>query len=337
MRTPWVESWFKVRERLEDDGRDWIGYNEFQQICQAEGLDKKQTDILDEYLHDLGVIIHFRDRLPLRNMVVLKPEWATHAVYKILDTASVRSRDGVLLHSELEDIWDTTRYPITIFPQLLELMNKFELAYELPDNKSHLVAELLPSTQSDFEWDGADNLRFYYRYNFLPAGVMTRFIVLMHHDLEDSEDGTHLCWREGAVLQREGTRALVKVKPSERLIEIKINGERTHKRELLAVIRDQFDYINSSIKKVTITKEIPCSCSEKCPHKFNYDQLLKAERGGKDTVECPESWKPVLLSSLLDGYERKEDRMKGVKEKRLEERGITIIHLNFVWVGNMFH
>jgi len=29
MRTPWVGSWFKVREKLEHDGRDWIEYNEF--------------------------------------------------------------------------------------------------------------------------------------------------------------------------------------------------------------------------------------------------------------------------------------------------------------------
>jgi small GTP-binding protein len=84
MRTPWIASWYNVRRLLEHDGRNWIEYTEFKQICQSEGLNNKQTDILDEYLHDLGVIIHFRDRLELRNMVILKPEWATKAVYKIL-------------------------------------------------------------------------------------------------------------------------------------------------------------------------------------------------------------------------------------------------------------
>lgn len=310
MRTPWVESWFKVREQLEKDVGDWIEYNEFHKICKSERLDEKQIDILDEYLHDLGVIIHFRDRIGLRNMVILKPEWATRAFYKILDTQSVRVRGGILLHSELEQIWDIGIYPQDIHQKLLELMNKFELAYELPDKKSHLVAELLPSTEPEFEWNDANNLSFYYCYDFLPAGVMTRFIVLVHQDLENKPNNMQLCWREGAVLRQESTRAIVKVKPLERQIEIKINGDK--KRELLAIIRYQFDHINRSIRKVKITKEIPCNCSRDCPHRFNYEELLMAETVGRETVDCPKSWKMVQLSLLLDGYERKENRRKEI-------------------------
>ena len=222
MQTAWVDSWFRAREQLEQIGEDWIEYSEFCKICHSEGLDKKQTDILDEYLHDLGVIIHFQD-IKLHDMVILKPEWATNAVYKILDTDAVKERNGILLHSELEQIWDTSIYPQGIHPKLLELMNKFELAYELPNKSSHLVAELLPSSEPAFEWDTTDNLRFYYRYDFLPAGVMTRFIVRLHLDLEEKSDGTQLCWREGAVLCRDGTRAFVRVKPLEKLIEINID------------------------------------------------------------------------------------------------------------------
>jgi small GTP-binding protein len=129
MRTPWIGSWFNVRERLEDDGRNWIENDEFRQICTSEGLDRKQMDILDEYLHDLGVIIHFRDRLELANMVILKPDWATGAFYRVLDTQSVKDRGGILLHSELEESWDLGTYPADIHSRLLELMNKFELAY----------------------------------------------------------------------------------------------------------------------------------------------------------------------------------------------------------------
>jgi internalin A len=321
MRTPWIEPWYNVRERLERDGRNWIEYIVFKQICQSEGLNITQTDILDEYLHDLGVIIHFRDRLELCNMVILKPDWATKAVYKILDTHSILDRGGILLHSELDQIWDSDIYPRDIFSKLLGLMNKFELAFELPDKKSHLVAELLPKTEPEFGWDETNNLRFYYHYDFLPAGVITRFIVLMHEDLEDKPDGTHLCWREGAVLQREGTHALVKIKPLKKLIEIKIHGSR--KRELLAIIRNQFDHINRSIKKVKITKEIPCNCSDGCPHRFDYIQLLNAENVGKNTVDCPVSWKEVPLSALLDGFVEKKERMKET-EDIFKEKGMHV-------------
>jgi hypothetical protein len=321
MQTPWVGSWLRVRERLEQNENNWIGYNDFYQICQSEGLDEKQTDILDEYLHDLGVIIHFRD-IRVQDMVILKPEWATKAFYKILDTNAIKEREGILLHSELGQIWDTSIYPNDIHSKLLELMNKFELVCELPDKKSHLVAELLPSTQPEFEWDTTDNLRFYYRYEFLPAGVMTRFIVRLHQDLEKRSDGTQLCWREGAVLCREGTRAFVRVRPLEKLIEIRIDG--SNKKELLTIIQYHFDEINKSIKKVKITKEIPCSCSTDCSYKFNYKGLLDAENEGIKKVQCQKNWKNVSLSLLLDGYKRKEDRMKDMENRTLNERGITV-------------
>ncbi|KAB2946425.1 COR domain-containing protein [Candidatus Methanoperedens sp. BLZ2] len=313
MRTPWGESWFKVREQLEQNGRNWITYNEFHQICEKEKLDQKQTDTLDEYLHDLGVIIHFRDRIALKNMVILKPDWATKAFYRILDTPFVRQNGGVLPHDKLEQIWDIKIYPQEIHPKILELMNKFELVYELPDKRSHLVAELLPSTESKLEWDNTNNLCFYYRYDFLPAGVITRFIVRVHQVIERRPDGTQLCWREGVVLQRENTRAFVKVKKIERLIEIKINGD--NKRELLAVIRHEFSQINRSIKRIKIDEEIPCNCSIDCTYKFEYGKLLKAEKAGKGIVQCHDSWDDVPLSLLLDGYEKKENRIKNLDSK----------------------
>ena len=314
MQTPWIPAWFNVRERLESDARNWMEYTEYEEICRTEGLNEEQTNILDEYLHQLGVIVHFRDRsLSLRNMVVLKPEWATQAVYRVLDTQSVRERGGVLFHNELEEVWNPEVYPPALHANLLELMNEFELAYELPDERSHLVAELLPSTEPDFVWDERDNLRFFYRYDFLPASVITRFIVLVHQDLEP-HDGRHLCWREGAVLLREDTRAFVKVRPVEKTIEIKICGSR--KRELLAIIRNRFDHIHHSIKKVAIVEEIPCLRPVGCSHRFNYKQLLNAERQRKESVDCPVTWEEVPLSLLLDGYERREERMVKSEKNR---------------------
>ncbi|MBN2285882.1 MAG: leucine-rich repeat domain-containing protein [Tissierellales bacterium] len=313
MQTAWSQKWFNIRERLERDERDWIDYQEFCQICNSEGLIEQQIQVFDEYLHDLGVIIHFRDRLELQNIVILKPEWATKAVYKILDSRVVLECGGVLQHSILPYIWDTNIYPTSVFPKLLELMNKFELAYKLPDQKSHLVAGLLPSTEVNFEWEYSNNLCFYYRYDFIPAGVMTRFIVLVHRDLELREDGNHVCWREGAVLQREETRAFVKVRPMDKLIEIRIVG--LNRRELLAIIRREFDHIHSSIEKIRVTEQIPCNCSPQCTNTFDYTRLLNAERKGKPNVECQETWKDVNLSILLDGYILKEKR----QQRRLDE------------------
>ncbi|AKB83507.1 hypothetical protein MSBR3_2929 [Methanosarcina barkeri 3] len=309
MRVQWVDSWYKVREKLEKLEKYWITYDEFHTICVSEGLDETNISILDEYLHELGVTLSFKDRIALKNIVILKPEWATEAFYRILSTKSVFHREGVLLHSELDQIWDNETYPKKIYPQLMELMNKFELSYELPDKKSYLVAELLPKNAPDFEWDEKDNLYFYYCYEyFLPPGIIPRFIVRMHQDIEKKENGMPLCWREGAVLKLQNSRALVEMKSDERQIEIRVKGD--NKRGALGAICNQLDQINDSIKKINVTKQIPCNCSKNCLERYSFEKLLKAEMKEEETIQCHESYIHVPVSSLLDGYKRREERFK---------------------------
>jgi len=306
MKTMWVDSWFKVRKRLEELDENWISYDKFYEICKSEGLDNKDINVLDDYLNDLGVTLHFKDRLTLKNIVILKPEWATGAFYKILSTKSVLDNEGVLEQSELSQIWNMETYPPFVYPQVMELMNKFELAYELPDKKSYLIAELLPKSAPDFTWDETDNLLFYYCYDhFLPLGIITRFIVRMHEDIEKKENGLPLCWRDGVLLKLENSRALVEVKPDERQIEIRVKGD--NKRGILDVIRYHLDHINASIKKINVSKKIPCNCSENCLERYSYDKLLNAEINGIEIIQCHESYRNVHTSSLLDGYKRRKE------------------------------
>ncbi|PAV12530.1 hypothetical protein ASJ81_05925 [Methanosarcina spelaei] len=309
MKAKWVDSWFKVRQKLEDLGENWINYYRFYDICKSEGLDEKNITILDDYLNYLGVTLHFKDRLTLKNIVILKPEWATGAFYKILSTKSVLDNEGVLPQSELSHIWNTKKYPFSVHPQLMELMNKFELSYELPNKSNYLIPELLPKNEPDnFEWNKEDDLCFYYCYDyFLPSGIITRFIVRMHENLMIKENGMPLCWREGAVLKFQNSSALVKMKLDERQIEIRIKGN--NKRWVLGAICIHLDEINASIKKIKVSKQIPCNCSKNCLERYSYEKLLKAEMENENTIQCHESYKHVPISVLLNGYKRKEERL----------------------------
>jgi internalin A len=270
-------------------------------------------------LHDLGVTLHFKDSrdIALKNIVILKPEWATEAFYKILSTKSVLQRGGLLLHSDLEQIWDQEIYPSEIHPQLMELMNKFELAYELPNKSGYLVAELLSKSAPDYQWGETDDLCFYYSYDyFLPAGIITRFIVRMHQNIEKKEDDMPLCWRDGAVLTLQTSHALVEMNSDDRLIKIKIKDENErNKRWALGAICSQLDQINATIKNINVTKQIPCNCSKNCTKRYSYDDLLKFEMNNIVTFPCFQSSKMVTVLSLLDGYTRKEERIIEYNEK----------------------
>ena len=106
----WPKSWFNVKSRLEkicpscpsikDDDNcehcNFIEYKEYKTMCDEEGIkSESEQNTLVDFLHDLGVILHFKD-IPLLNTHVLEPEWVTNAVYKIVNSKEIAESRGVL-------------------------------------------------------------------------------------------------------------------------------------------------------------------------------------------------------------------------------------------------
>jgi len=121
-------------------------------------------------------------------------------------------------------------------------------------------------------------------------------------------------------LDLQYSRAFVKMKPDEKQIEIRIKGD--NKRGALGAICNELDQINASIKKINVSKQIPCNCSDNCPERFSYEMLLKAEMKNVD-VQCRQNLNMISASLLLDGYKRREDRMEEYNEI-LRKNGINL-------------
>ena len=68
---------------------------------------------------------------------------------------------------------------------------------------------------------------------------------------------------------------------------------------------------------------IPCNCSENCPQRYSLGKLLKAEMENKEIIQCHESYESVSISSLLDGYKGREDRMAEYNEI-LRKNGLNV-------------
>ncbi|MCK4819733.1 GTP-binding protein, partial [bacterium] len=168
-------AWVDIRKRLEGLNKNYISFDEYKEICSEFKLDKERAEFLSQYYHDLGVFLHFLDNPILREIIFLKPDWATNALYKVVDTKEIQKSFGKFKFEQLKGIWRD--YPEDKFAHLLELMKKFELCFEIPKTQTYIVPELLKPGKPEFEWDYADNLRFEYRYEFMPAGIITRFIA----------------------------------------------------------------------------------------------------------------------------------------------------------------
>ena len=321
--------WLEIRAHLEGLKKNYISYAEYKSICEQYDLNAEKADFLSQYYHDLGVFLHFQDNNILRELVFLKPTWATNAVYKVIDTKHVQKNYGRFNYHELLRIWDD--YPEDKYVHLLELMKKFELCFQLPGSNDYIIPELLRPQQPELQWTNTENLRFEYRYDFMPAGIITRFIVRTH-DLNKNQ----IYWKYGTVISRDNTDALVISEPFNRKISIRVLGE--NRKELLAIIRREIDYIHKTLNEPEVNEMIPCNCSE-CskevePHFYEFAVLKKYRAKGENKIKCEKSIEDVSIDELLGDYELKER-----EEVDFRHRGENVYHIDRVekLVGGDFY
>ncbi len=292
-------TWLNVREALEVSDQNYISLTDYLRICADNGIDRDQDKMqLSGYLHDLGICLHFQEDILLKQTVILKPTWGTDAVYRVLDNRQVRENFGRFSWNDLTQIWADEKY-VAKQAELLQLMTKFKLCYSLPNQPDWFIApHLLTKVKPDYEWDKANNLLLQYSYDFMPKGIITRFIVMMHNSIEDQAN----VWQTGVVLTKKDTRAEVIEDYNQRKITIRVIG--SHPRDFLSAIMFQLDNIHASFPRLKYNKLVPCNCS-KCkdsqtPHFYKFEELQERLRKRKDTIECYNSYEDVWVRSLLD-------------------------------------
>ncbi|OUL26450.1 GTPase [Nostoc sp. RF31YmG] len=293
------KTWVRVREALENEPRNYIRLDEYLQICQENGFTLHKDKLqLSNYLHDLGVCLHFQDDPILNNTVILKPKWGTDAVYKVLDDKQVIRNLGEFTWKDLQNIWQEEEYA-TKQGELLQLMINFKLCYEIPNNpKTYIAPQLLTEKQPDYPWNKDHNIILRYTYDFIPKGLITQLIVAMHGSINEQK----YVWRSGVILSQENTKAEVIEYYDNREIKIRVAG--LHKRDLLTRVTYELDKIHSSYKQLKFNKLIPCNCS-KCknqqqPHFYKFENLRNRIANQKYDVECDRSYEKVNVLGLID-------------------------------------
>ena len=161
----------------------------------------------------------------LSNLVVLKPNWVTQAIARVLDNEAISRAKGIMQHAELPYIWSRDAegkpYERYLFPILLRLMERFELSYQLgtdlPEERatSSLIPLLLPHEPPIAlpPWPKApekdqSQVEMVYRLDIVPAGIISRVIVRTHRYSKD------LHWRDGVMLEYQGHQARWNLTPS---------------------------------------------------------------------------------------------------------------------------
>lgn len=300
-------SWFRVRKNLEQMEFPFIGHAEFQKLCVEEKITEESEQIrLVRFLNNLGIILHFED-FDLKDTYVLEPGWVTKGVYKIINSNQLAKGKGVLRLDDFEkiftgDMGKNSLYPSKTHKYIIDLMKKFELCFPLEEGIV-LIPNLLDVTESQFEFDYNNSLKFIFQYDFLPKSIILRLIVRMNKEIKK-----RLCWRSGVVLINESLQAeaVIIEDAEEKRIYVFVSGEQ--KKNYLTIIRHAFNGIHSSFEKLEISELVPLPDAEQIT--IDYDELVGLEKMNEVYLPIGKLQKRFNVKKLLDGIEAKENRME---------------------------
>ncbi len=297
--------WAEIRTHLRDLAvkKPYIALDAFLDLCAERGIPEEDRALnLSRYLHILGAMLHYADNPLLSQFVILQNEWATDAVYRILDDEVITFETKGRFHqADLDRIWTRPDYA-RMKPQLLELMKKFKLCYQVREQDLYIAPQLLPATPpKGYLWSPDNDLRLTLRYEFMPKGLLTRFTVNRHTDIAE---GQMLAWNSGVVLEWHGTRAEVteQYRVNQGTIEIRVQG--ADKKGLLSIVDKTFDDLHADFQGIRVERLVPCNCSQcarsSSPNFYELSDLQRRQSKGQKTVECKVSYDNVGVDQLIE-------------------------------------
>ncbi|HEV7406451.1 MAG TPA: COR domain-containing protein [Chthoniobacteraceae bacterium] len=258
VREPFPETWDEVRRALAKGGkkRAHLTYAEYRNLCAEHGVtDEGKQDSLSEILHNLGAALNYRTDPRLREATVLQPAWLTKHVYALMRRAEKQA--GVLKQADVEAVLKAEKDQ-EMREYLVRIMERFEIAYAqkkpfdgaqglragvwlvpqaLPDNQPKEVAVFGQATEAT---------RLRYTYQALPEGLVPRAIVRLHEFIE-TKAGKKLQWASGAILTREGARALLRTEPQDRVVMLTVTGPKKARQQLAGLCQAEMRDIHGEI------------------------------------------------------------------------------------------
>jgi internalin A len=278
LHTLFPETWFRVKTTIVEQAAqtNFASYEQFVDLCEKNGIQKEsEQNTLINFLHDLGIVIHFQDRW-LRETNVINPQWITEAIYSIINAPQLVG--GKLHREQLIQILDNTIYPIRKHDYIIELMKKFELCYALNDDE-FLLPDLFNNEEPEFDFDDNQALRIIFDYDFLPSSIFTRFIVRMHNDIHNN-----IYWRKGCLLHNANYHSSALIETNNNQITLQINGQQA--REYLTVLQFILNDLNNRFNNLKIITKIGLPDAPQTT--VNQDYLLQLANKGQKVYIPPE-------------------------------------------------
>jgi internalin A len=310
----WVRfpnKWRTIKDAVAGMRENFLTYRQYTGLCKKLGETRADAQAdLAGILHALGLALYFGKDPRLHDTRVLNPGWVTGGVYAIIRAPSVAANDGqlsladmprVLREAEEQKTITVADYPPESHAFILELMRAFQLCYTSEEEQGKPTRYLVPELLPEFEpvmpeaWEKAP-VRLRYRYDTLPPGLLSRFIVRTH---ALSEGAPH--WRHGVVLRHAGAQALIRDESDKNELHVFVlDGEDETRRVLVAMIRRELEALHAEMKVQPIEE---LELTGEGDQWISVKALRDVEEPGKPKqklVVQPEGTAEVFVSRELD-------------------------------------
>jgi internalin A len=307
IQKPILSHWLAVRKDLEKklkENTHLINFSEYTKICRKNKVEDKesQKDLL-RYLHSLGIVLWYEDYSAVRQKVILNPEWVTTALYRIIDSQTIRDKNGKLEQVDIEDLWQDAMY-IDYHNELLELLKIFRLAYKRKQEDAYIVPSLMNTNipGKHENWNPTNKWKIRYKYpRLMPRGIVNQLAAELCSYIESDFDDV---WAFGVVFTTDNAQAKVQVNRSRKLIIVEAYGN--ERLALMQAIVKAMEDIHSTYKGLEFDIEIPCNC-EKCNESAEEDKtyyaykedILREINDNRDDIYCRNLRQTLKIAPIL--------------------------------------
>ncbi len=319
------KSFQDVRAALQARNVPYLPLDEVLAICRAHKMDDEIARLFITISHRLGHLTHYENDPTLRDIVILRPDWLATAISYIFDDEVTRAAHGLVRFSRLNRLWDdptravNTRYPVTLHPIFLRLMERFDLSYRVADSTPRgesdpqsLIAQLVPDIRPEnfaTTWisspssgdlqqtqicrivDDKDN-------SATAEGLFYQLIVRLHkYSLGRAAYADSVHWQRGLVLDDYyNGRALLEHKGN----DVHITVRAPYPERFLALLTEEVKYLVESFwEGLRCDVMVPCLNPEPCIGLFEVRKLIENKKRGRPESPCPVCNEWQNIDSLL--------------------------------------
>ena len=322
------ENWLKVKQRLEESLQNYLDETEFEEMCAD--IPEEERKRLIETLDALGVIISFEEgRCADTN--VIKPEWITKGIYKILSSYILDEKNGRISHEEIQEIFrGEGDYPPRQVEYILRLMEKHDLCFieTSPNGERSLLFPVAFSVRElKHQPLGASttHLEFSYENEYYDS-IIVRFLKNAYK----SYGPDFFYWRKGLMGRFGPHQIYVRADEVSNKIEVRIDGAPGERFPLLDEIISTIDDIHNDFGELTVEKTL---FHPKNNYAFSYENVLKRWQNGKNSIgyiDAQGDAVNISIEYLIEGIISEEIKEEEVAEEigKLENsiRDLRITH-----------